>query len=211
MNTVVADSTLLTTPLFPLGTVLFPGGYLPIRLFETRYIDMVSRCMKQQSSFGVCLINEGQESGEAAIPYSVGTMANIIDWNAGHDGLLLITVLGSERFRVIENKVQPDNLVTAQIRFIEPQEEGVHYLDSRSEEERETWSELYHVLESYMDSVQGEKTLYHEIQDDPHWVSYRLAELLTIPLPAKQELLEIDSVSERITRIASWARELKWI
>ena len=62
-----------------------------------------------------------------------------------------------------------------------------------------------------MDSVQDEKNLYHKIKDDPHWVSYRLAELLTIPLPAKQELLELDSVTERISRIASWARELKWI
>lgn len=211
MNTVISDSTQLTTPLFPLGTVLFPGGYLPIRIFEARYIDMISRCMKQHSGFGVCLINEGEEAGEPAIPYSVGTIASIIDWNAGHDGLLSITVLGMERFRVIENNVQSDSLITADIQLIEPQAEGEEYLDNRSEEERETWSELYHVLEHYMDSVRDEKTLYHEIKDDPHWVSYRLAELLTIPLPAKQELLEIGSVSKRISRIASWARELKWI
>lgn len=211
MTTISSESDHLTTPLFPLGTVLFPGGYLPIRIIEIRYIDMISRCMKEECGFGVCLINEGHEAGEPAVPYTVGTMANIIDWNADHDGLLSITVMGMDRFRVIENKVQPDNLITAHTQRIEPQLESGYYFENGSEEQRETWSELYKVLESYMDSVQDEKNLYHKITDDPHWVSYRLAELLTIPLPAKQELLELDSVTERISRIASWARELKWI
>jgi len=211
MPSFVSESSPVTIPLFPLGTVLFPGGYLPIRIFEPRYVDMIGRCMKQNTDFGVCLISEGQEAGEPAIPYTVGTMANIIDWNADHDGLLSITVMGKERFRVIENKVQADNLITAQTQVIEPPLDNEFCLDNRTEEQRATWAELYKVLESYMDSVQDEKTLYHEIKDDPHWVSYRLAELLTIPLPAKQELLELDSVSERISRIASWARELKWI
>ncbi|VAW77423.1 Uncharacterized protein, similar to the N-terminal domain of Lon protease [hydrothermal vent metagenome] len=200
----------MTMPLFPLGTVLFPGGYLPIRIFETRYIDMVSHCMKQGCDFGVCLINEGQEVGEPAVPYTIGTMARIIDWGSDDDGLLSITVMGTERFRVIENTLQDNNLITAHTQVIEPEIENDYYLANGSEQERETWTELTKVLEIYMESVKGEKTLYHEIKNDPHWVSYRLAELLTIPLPAKQELLEL-GVAERISRITSWAKELKWI
>ncbi len=197
-------------PLFPLGTVLFPGGYLPIRIFETRYIDMVGHCMKQGCDFGVCLINEGQEVGEPAVPYTIGTKARIIDWGSDHDGLLSITVMGTERFRVIENTLQDNKLITAHTQIIESEIERDFCLANGSEQEIETWKELTNVLEIYMESVKDEKTLYHEIKDDPPWVSYRLAELLTIPLPAKQELLEL-SVAERITRITSWAKELKWI
>lgn len=211
MSAFTAESDVSTTPLFLLGTVLFPGGLLPLRVFEPRYIDMISRCMKQESSFGVCLISEGHEAGEPAVPYMVGTIANIIDWNSGRDGLLSITVIGEERFRVLDKDVQSDNLVTAHTQAIETATDNQLYPENGTEQERETWNELYIVLENYLESVKHEKSLYHEIKQDPQWVSYRLAELLTIPLPAKQELLEIDEVAERMGRIASWARELKWI
>ena len=74
-------------PLFPLGTVLFPGGPLPLRIFEPRYLDMVSDRMKQQSPFGVCLIRSGSEGGAPAELYRIGTLATIVDWNQLPDGL----------------------------------------------------------------------------------------------------------------------------
>ena len=88
----------MEVPLFPLNTVLFPGGPLPLRIFETRYLDMVSRCMKDDLPFGVLLIREGAEVGPAAT-CDVGTLARIVDWYQGSDGLLGVTAIGTERFR----------------------------------------------------------------------------------------------------------------
>ena len=89
-----------TVPLFPLNTVLFPGGPLPLRVFETRYLDMVSRCMKEGEPFGVVLLAEGSEAGAAGgvSTLATGTLATIFDWYQGNDGLLGITALGGDRF-----------------------------------------------------------------------------------------------------------------
>jgi Lon protease-like protein len=89
----------LEIPLFPLRTVLFPDGPLPLRIFESRYIDMVGQCMKNESPFGVLLIMEGQETG-LATTHEVGTLANITDWYQGSDGLLGVTAVGGQRFRL---------------------------------------------------------------------------------------------------------------
>ena len=96
-------------PLFPLNTVLFPGGPLPLRIFESRYIDMISRCMKHDSPFGVLLIREGQEAGPATM-HTVGTLATVTDWYQGSDGLLGITAIGSERFELLSADRQHDGL-----------------------------------------------------------------------------------------------------
>ena len=80
-------------PLFPLSTVLFPGGPLPLRIFEARYVDMISRCMKDDSPFGVVLIREGDEVGPAKT-HDIGTLARIVDWYQGSDGLLGVTARG---------------------------------------------------------------------------------------------------------------------
>ena len=85
--------------LFPLNTVLFPGGPLPLRVFEPRYLDMISRCMKEDAPFGVLLIRDGHEAGPATT-HHVGTLARVTDWYQGSDGLLGITAIGTERFRL---------------------------------------------------------------------------------------------------------------
>src|SRR5690606_41531465 len=87
-----------TTPLFPLKTVLFPGGVLPLRIFEPRYVDMIGRCMKRPQKFGVLLIVEGSETG-AAQTAEIGTLAEIVDWHQEADGLLGIVAAGRDRFR----------------------------------------------------------------------------------------------------------------
>ena len=95
-----ASGDQIQIPLFPLGTVLFPGGPLPLRIFEPRYLDMVSDCLRNDKAFGVCLIKDGREVGEPAQPFDVGTMAKIVDWDRTDDGLLAITALGTSRFRI---------------------------------------------------------------------------------------------------------------
>ena len=86
--------------LFPLHTVLFPGGPLPLRIFETRYTDMVRRCMREQQPFGVVLIQDGDEAGEVASTASVGCTARIADFHTLHDGFLGISCIGDCKFRV---------------------------------------------------------------------------------------------------------------
>lgn len=103
-------------PIFPLGTVLFPGGVLPLKLFEARYLDMAARCMRSNSPFGVCLISEGGEVGEPAVPHGLGTIARIVDWDMSQPGLLFIKTVGGERFRIVERTLQRDRLQTARAR-----------------------------------------------------------------------------------------------
>ena len=105
-------------PLFPLRTVLFPGGPQPLRVFEPRYLDMLSRCMKTDSRFGVILIQEGQETGPADL-WEVGTAARVVDWYMGSDSVLGITTLGTRRFRLRSRSIQPDGLNTGVVQMWE--------------------------------------------------------------------------------------------
>jgi len=95
--------------LFPLNVVLFPEGPLPLRIFETRYVDMVSRCMREDQRFGVALIREGSEVGPAAT-FDIGTMAKIVDFHQLSDGFLGLSCVGEQRFRILSRSRQPDGL-----------------------------------------------------------------------------------------------------
>ncbi|WP_455218077.1 LON peptidase substrate-binding domain-containing protein, partial [Kaarinaea lacus] len=95
----------LTIPIFPLHAVLFPGGTLPLRIFEPRYLEMVSTCMKENKGFGVCLIREGSEVGKAANTYDTGTLSEICYFNQQSDGLLGITAKGVQRFKIVSSEV----------------------------------------------------------------------------------------------------------
>src|SRR6476469_216509 len=100
-------------PLFPLNTVLFPGGPLPLRIFETRYVDMVRHCMRERCPFGVVLIRAGAEVGAVADTAEVGTTAHIVDFNPMPDGLLGISCVGEHKFRVLSRRQQGDGLNVA--------------------------------------------------------------------------------------------------
>ena len=105
-------------PLFPLGTVLFPGGPLPLRIFETRYIDLVRRCLRDGSGFGVVLIREGAEAGGPALTFDVGTYARIVDFSQQPDGLLGIQAAGERRFRILERRRARDGLNLADVEWL---------------------------------------------------------------------------------------------
>ena len=107
-------------PLFPLHTVLFPGGQLPLRIFEARYMDMAKACLKDGSPFGVCLIREGREVGEPALPAAVGTLARIERWDMPQLGLLEIVALGGERFRLLERRIEKNGLARARVELLAP-------------------------------------------------------------------------------------------
>ena len=105
-----------TLPLFPLSTVLFPGGPLALRIFEPRYVAMVSRCMRESTGFGVVLLVEGLEAGVGAMTTAAtGTEAQIVDFNRLEDGLLGLTCVGRERLRILRAWRQDDRLNLAEV------------------------------------------------------------------------------------------------
>lgn len=171
-------------PLFPLNTVLFPQGRLSLRIFETRYLDMVRTCMREASGFGVVLIREGVEAGGPAQTFAVGTLARIVDFDQLGDGLLGITALGERRFRILDHGVQQDGLRTGL----------VEWLEETSVPDAAPGLESYaHLLESLLPEL-GD--LYAGITpplNDPAWVVARLFEILPLPLADKQQALELDA------------------
>jgi len=178
-------------PLFPLRTVLFPGGPLPLRIFESRYIDMISHCMKHDTPFGVLLIKEGQEDGTATT-HEVGTLATITDWYQGSDGLLGVTAAGGERFRLLSVRRQADGLNVGTVEVI---------ADEPDMALPEEYASLKKILESVLDDL---GRLYETLErrfDDAVWVTYRLIEILPIDLEEKQRFLESSETLERLKLI----------
>jgi uncharacterized protein len=183
-------------PLFPLNAVLFPGGRLPLRIFEQRYMDMAKACLRDRSPFGVCLIREGKEVGAPATPVEVGCLARIGAWDMPQLGLLHVTAHGEQRFRILERRVQADGLARASIQMMEGDVDstvpygclGCVKLLERVIEQQGSLFEPPHRL------------------DSSSWVSSRLAELLPLPLPAKQELLELSDARARIERLNALLR-----
>jgi Lon protease-like protein len=178
--------------LFPLNIVLFPDGPLPLRIFETRYVDMVRRCMRGDLNFGVVLIREGGEVGPAQT-FDVGTLARITDFDQLPDGLLGLSCVGERRFRVVKRSVQTDGLNVADVEWL-AMEPTVPV--------PERHARLADLLRSVLPQL-GE--VYTDIEmrlDDAAWVGHRLAEILPIPLPEKQTYLEMDDPIQRLELLA---------
>lgn len=176
-------------PLFPLGTVLFPGGPLPLRIFETRYIDLVRRCLRDGSGFGVVLIREGVEAGGPALTFDVGTYARIVDFSQQPDGLLGIRAAGERRFRILERRRERDGLNVADVEWL-PEES--------SQALPEEFAELGPALDAILTQVGEPFATLERRLDDAAWVAGRLAEILPIPPGHKQHCLELDDPVERL-------------
>jgi len=179
-------------PLFPLNTVLFPGGVLPLRIFERRYVDMVGRCMREGGEFGVVLIREGVEAGGDAIAFDVGTLAQIVDFDQLPDKLLGITTRGTRRFRILSSRVQDDGLHVARIELLRDGEPLPLPLE---------FQRYAALLEQALPQM-GDFFKHLQPQyDDAGWVSGRLTEVLPIPLPEKQRLLEMNDPIARLRHL----------
>jgi Lon protease-like protein len=184
-------------PLFPLDTVLFPGGPLPLRIFETRYIDMVRRCLREQRGFGVLWIRSGKEAGEVVQTASIGTSARIVDFYQLPDGLLGLTCLGERKFRLLRRWQASDGLNIGEIEWLPP-EVAVPVPES-----------LHHLAELLRAVLPQLGVLYESVErhfDDASWVSARLAEILPIELVEKQACLELDDGVQRLVRLAPLIR-----
>jgi Lon protease-like protein len=178
-------------PLFPLNTVLFPGGRLPLRIFEQRYMDMAKVCLKDGSPFGVCLIREGAEVGDPALPAEVGTLATITNWDMPQLGVLQVVALGGKRFRIEERRVEPSGLARASVEPLG---------DDADAPIPPHCAACIKLVERVIDQQPAffEPPLR---KDSCSWVGSRLAELLPLPLSAKQELLELSDARARLERI----------
>ena len=185
----MSHGELADLPLFPLQTVLFPGGRLPLRIFESRYMDMAKVCLREGSGFGVCLIREGREVGAPATPMAVGCVARITAWDMPQLGVLQVLARGERRFRIRERRVQADGLVRASVALLAEETDAPLAADADL---------CARVLRKAIES--GGEAL---VEPPPRygsaaWVSARLAELLPLSLAAKQRLLEMDDARDRI-------------
>lgn len=173
-------------PLFPLGTVLFPGGLLPLRVFEQRYLEMAKACLRDGTPFGVCLIREGAEVGAPATPEAIGCTARIVHWDMQQLGLLQIGAQGQQRFRILERGVQDDGLARARIELLAPEADAAvpaHLAACRGALER-------------LAAEHGERLFARPYRfESCAWVGARLAEVLPLPGTLKQQLLEMDGLA----------------
>lgn len=180
-------------PLFPLRTVLFPDGFLPLRIFEQRYLDMVRECARTDTGFGVCLILEGEEAIAPVKPAQVGTMAKMTDWYTLDDGLLGVSAIGTTRFVLQSAERRDDGLLIGSVTWLpEPPPCLVP----------ESFSVLSQVLARFMEKIGDQYPGFSESNlDDATWVGYRLAELLPLAAIEKQHLLEITDPIERLQNL----------
>ncbi len=181
-------------PLMPLHAVLFPGMPMPLAIFEERYLRMMEECQESHEPFGIALIRQGVEVGGLADPHRVGTVAEIVYCEEVGEGLQVM-VVGRQRVR-IRRLQDDDGLLRAEVELLEPNGPSLRA-------SVELCRELAEMLEAHVRTVfelVGMPAADLTIPDDPARLSFMIAAHLTVPLREKQELLELDSVAERLVR-----------
>ncbi len=169
------------TPIFPLRTVLFPASRIPLRIFEPRYLDMVSSCLRSNTEFGVVLSKEVMQPGMYET-YNIGTLASIIDWSQDKDGLLNITVIGSNKFELISLSKKEDGLNIADINILEQEKnfKAPSHFDN-----------MIRLLEAILEDIDLFDDLDKQFES-ASWVSFRFAEILPLKIEDKQKCLELN-------------------
>jgi len=162
---------MIEIPLFPLNTVLYSGGPLPLRIFEPRYLAMISRCLRRTEGFGVVLIKAGSETDTDEM-FGVGTVAEIVDWHQGSDGLLGVTTEGRDRFQISTIDRQSDGLYIGQVE-----------------------------LPDILDDLGGRYRNVHREYEDASWVGFRFAEILSLPAATKQAMLGLMDPDARLSML----------
>lgn len=198
-------------PLFPLNTVLFPQGVLPLKVFEARYTDMVRDCMQNETPFGVVLIKSGTEVGAAAEPEAVGTLAHITKWDMENLGVLLLRTEGSSRFRIRETRVLPDRRLEALVDLLPPDQQAP--VNDMHVQCAKTLKIVIDEINAKARAEQGPEFASPFTQparlDDAGWVANRWCEILPIPLKARQKLLELDDAQSRLSVVHQYLLQHK--
>ena len=180
-------------PLFPLGTVLFPGGLLPLRVFEQRYMEMAKNCLREGTPFGVCLILDGAEVGVPATHEDIGCLAHIVHWDMQQLGLLQLVAQGGLRFRVLDRRVRADGLIFAEVETL-PEISDTPIAG----EYADRFGACRNLLERIV-AEHGERLFAKPfLLDSSAWVGARLAEVLPLPPATRQQLLELGDGVQRL-------------
>ena len=195
--------TLTSLPLFPLGTVLFPGGVLPLRIFEVRYLDMIGKCHKAGAPFGVVSLTEGSEvrvpGGKEAFA-KVGTIATIADLDTPQPGLMVIRAQGEQRFRITSSDQLRHGLWVANVERVTA-DIGVPV----PEDLKATANALARLIQSLQlkAGANGQMPLAGPYRlDDCGWVANRWCELLPLSVQLKQRLMELDNPLVRLELVS---------
>lgn len=195
---------LAALPLFPLHTVLFPGGLLALKVFEARYLDLIGSCLRERSPFGVVALRRGSEvqqgRADAISIEACGVLAELIDVDSVQAGILQVRCRGTRRFSIGSSTRQTDGLWVARARLLDD-DPPVAPPDALAGSVRG----LANAIESLRG--QGELPLLEPFHfDDAGWVANRWCELLPIPLAAKQKLMELDEPLARLQLVDEYLR-----
>jgi len=192
-------------PLFPLREVLLKGGHMQLQIFEPRYLDMVKRCMRDDSGFGVVLIRKGwearqTESDPQPTVFNIGMLAKIVDFNQTPRGLLGILIRGEAKFRIHGSRETEDHLMLGEVEYL-PSERGVA-----------VGGEFSHLVELLRELVKDPVFQNANLDidfDDASSVSWRLAEFLPLEPEIKQSLLQMHLPRERLAEIKRLLNKLR--
>ncbi|MBB3800165.1 hypothetical protein FHR47_000390 [Xanthomonas arboricola] len=196
MAPVTASAETSALPLFPLHNVLLPGAAMGLRVFERRYLDLVRECGRNGTSFGVCLILDGNEVGAPATPAAFGTEVRIEDFDVGADGVLVLRLRGTRRFHVQRSRIRDNGLVVGEVSWCEPDPD---------DELRPEHGLLATVLERMLEQVGGEfASVGPGLLDQSAWVGWRLAELLPLTEQQRLSLLQQDDPHRRLDQLLDW-------
>ncbi len=185
--------------LFPLKSVLFPGGRLPLQIFEQRYINLIRHAMKSDTGFGICLLKDGEEVARQGVRqevHRVGTYARVVDWDQLPNGLLGVTVEGRHKFVVQECWTEQDQLLMGSVDYC-----GVDYVGEEPLPVAEEHEVLVGLLEQLVSHPVISQLGMSIDYDDLRQLSWRLSELIPLSLERKQALLELQDTYERIREI----------
>lgn len=195
MSAVFASPAL---PLFPLNAVVFPGGRLPLRIFEQRYLDMVKLAIADNTPFGICAIREGTETGTPAVPHSVGTRVIVTDWDMPETGILYIDTQAQDRFVIRNTRTEPSGLLIGSVEAVSSE------IAAAVPDDLELAVEiLRHIVNEYGDAHFPAPHAF----DDAVWVGYRLSEVLPLKLGIKQSLLEMNDSVMRLRILTEFLKK----
>ncbi len=209
------ELTLLSLPLFPLGTVLFPGGSLPLQIFEVRYLDMIGKCHKTGAPFGVVSLSEGSEVRRPANPkdaqppgdgfavevfHTVGTLARIDSFSSPQPGLMVIRCTGTQRFRISHSNKLKHGLWVADVTQI-PDDQNVVIPDDLKPVAVALGNVINTLNERAVPPEQMPLQPPYRL-DDCGWVANRWCDLLPMPTPVKQRLMALDNPLVRLELVS---------
>lgn len=190
-------------PLFPLQSVLFPGGLLGLKVFEARYLDLVGSCLREQRPFGVVLLKQGSEvrrAGEPVALEGVGCMAELIEADSPQPGILQVRCRGTQRFETLGTEQQPDGLWVAQVRRL-PEDERVLPTEALLGSAKGLASAIAALKQ------QGAEPFLEPYQfDSSGWLANRWCEILPISAAAKQKLMELPDPLVRLKLVDDFLR-----